>query len=71
MARVSCVNVTKIYAEGRGAAVMDVSLDVADGEFVVLVDRALDLVGGGGNTPEETGREGDHGGTLPKREENS
>jgi multiple sugar transport system ATP-binding protein len=37
MAHVSLVNVSKIYAESRGAAVTDVSLDVADGEFVVLV----------------------------------
>ena len=37
MARVSLVNVSKTYHTGRGAAVTDVSLDVADGEFVVLV----------------------------------
>ncbi|MEO7965835.1 MAG: sn-glycerol-3-phosphate ABC transporter ATP-binding protein UgpC [Gemmatimonadaceae bacterium] len=37
MARVRLENVSKIYETGRGAAVSDVSLDIADGEFVVLV----------------------------------
>ena len=37
MARVSLEHVSKIYQTGRGAAVSDVSLDVEDGEFVVLV----------------------------------
>jgi multiple sugar transport system ATP-binding protein len=38
MARVRAENVSKIYAGGRGApAVSGVSLDIADGEFLVLV----------------------------------
>jgi len=37
MASVQLVNVSKIYDRGRSAAVSDVSLDIADGEFVVLV----------------------------------
>ncbi len=37
MATVQLVNVSKIYERERRAAVSDVSLDIADGEFVVLV----------------------------------
>ncbi len=37
MARVRLENVSKIYDAGHRAAVSEVSLDVADGEFVVLV----------------------------------
>ena len=37
MAGVSLEHVSKIYDGGRSAAVTDVSLEVADGEFVVLV----------------------------------
>ena len=37
MASVTVENVSKFYAKGGPAAVADVSLDIADGEFIVLV----------------------------------